>query len=98
MTEPNKKKLILSLIKDNLINTKLVSGLNALGMDASLYSLHLSETIFELMGFEDNKWSDLVFEHYLSMVEKVNEINFSQSHEELDVLASEIYKELMIRK
>lgn len=98
MTNYKKQKLILSLIKDNLINTKLVNGLNAMGLDASPYSLHLSETIFELLGFEDSKRSDQVFEYYLELVEKVNGINISQSQEALDVLTIEIYGELVGRK
>lgn len=98
MTNLKKQKLILSLIKDNLINTKLVNGLNAMGLDASTYSLHLSETIFELMGFRDNKKSDQVFEYYLELVEKVNAINISQSHEALDLLTTEIYGELLTHK
>ena len=98
MNNQKKQKLILSLIKDNLINTKLVNGLNAMGLDASSYSLHLSETIFELMGFEDSKRSDQVFEYYLELVEKVNDINIAQSHDALDLLTTEIYGELLIRR
>ena len=42
----NKKELIISLIRDNLINLKLVSGLNHMGLIADDYYLHLGDTIF----------------------------------------------------
>lgn len=40
------EELIIRLIKDNLINTKLISGLNCLGLIADDYTLFLGETIF----------------------------------------------------
>lgn len=48
------KHIIISLIKDDLTNYRLVSGLEALGLDSDCYSLCLGETIFKLMGFPKN--------------------------------------------
>jgi len=89
------KKLILSLIKDDLINCKLVNGLNALGFDASSYYLHLSETIFTLMGFEDNERSDELYQHYLQLTKRSTFIDISQTHSKLNDLAAEIYLEIL---
>lgn len=46
-----KEKLVISLIKDDLINLKLIYGLRDLGIDTNEYYLHASDTVFELLGF-----------------------------------------------
>jgi hypothetical protein len=95
----NNKELILSLIRDSLINMKLISGLNFLGLNANDYNLYLGNTIFLLMGFENDERSDLIFESvYLANAEKVKSIDFSLSTNELDLLSIEIYNELMFAK
>ncbi|MBK7442040.1 MAG: hypothetical protein IPI65_11005 [Bacteroidetes bacterium] len=72
MKAKNKKKLILSLIKDDLINAKLVNGLNEIGLNADNYSLHLSDTIFNLMRFEDNEETETTFERYMELAKEIN--------------------------
>ena len=57
------KELIISLIRDNLITIKLISGLNALGLHADDYTTFLSNTIFLLMGFKNHKKGDFIFEN-----------------------------------
>ena len=64
MKAKNKKKLIISLIKDDLINAKLVNRLNEIGLCADDYFLHLSDTIFKLMGFEDDEETETIYERY----------------------------------
>ncbi|MBI2271096.1 MAG: hypothetical protein HYU69_12190 [Bacteroidetes bacterium] len=92
----NEKKIILSLIKDDLTNTKLVSGLNALGLNADDYNLYLGEKILSMMGFEESEQSEMVYEKiYLAMGEKVKEIDITESKEKLNELAEEIYDELL---
>lgn len=92
---PNKnKKLILSLIKDDLINTKLVNGLDALGLNAQDYLLNLSDTIFKLMKIADDKKGENLFEHYLDLKDNVRFIDSAKSHEAFDELVHEIYSEL----
>lgn len=86
--------LILSLIKDDLVNQKLLLGLDALGLRPADYYLQLSDTIFSLMGFPESKDSDRVFELYLDLTKKARFLNISQSHDQLDELAREIYSEL----
>ena len=97
-TLPN-KKLIVGLIRDSLINIKLISGLNSLGINASDYTLYLGDTIFELIGFQSSEQSDLIFQNiYLANAEKVRFIDFSQSTKDLDKLSEEIYLELLFAK
>jgi hypothetical protein len=95
----NNKELIISLIRDNLINTKLLLGLNNLGLIADDYALHLGDTIFELMGFEPNEQSDFLFEKvFMANSEKVIQIDFSESKNELTLLSMQIYNELLFAK
>ncbi len=93
-----KQTLIVSLIRDDLLNTHLVNGLNNLGIQASPYFLHLSETIFQLMEFEDNEETDEVYMHYLELTKETNNIHVSHSHEQFELLALDIYKKLLKKK
>jgi hypothetical protein len=95
MKKADKQNLIISLIKDDLIHIKLINGLNALGLLANAYSLNLSSTIFELLGFEDNEYADEVFEYYLQRAKGVSEIDITKPNQPLDILAEEIYRELI---
>ena|ERR1700749_2779326 len=98
MSNTNHQKLIVSLIKDHLINTKLINGLNAIGLNADEYSLSLGQTVFELMDFEDTKSSDKIFEYYLKLTKKVNNINIAKHPKRLDELASSIHCKLLAKQ
>jgi hypothetical protein len=92
-----RKEIIIKLIRDHLINTKLVSGLNALGLNADEYALYLGDTIFLLMGLKGNEHNDLIFEKiFLANSEKVKHINFAYDMEELNALSKLIYEELVL--
>lgn len=92
-------QFIIKLIRDCLINFKLVSGLNALGINADDYHLYLGDTIFELMGFTSKDNSDLIYENvFFANCEKIKHISFALSTEELDVLSEAIYKELVFAR
>jgi hypothetical protein len=91
MSPKKKKKLILSLIKDDLINSKLLRGLNRVGLDADQYCLFLSGTIFDLMGYENSKRSDEIFSEYIKFTEQGDKVDISGSPNEMDNLANEIY-------
>jgi len=88
------KPLILSLIKDDLINTKLVSALDALGLDAGNYYLYLNLTIFNLMGIRKNK--DELFDKYHKMCDEVIQGNIFKNSNYLDNQAKEIYAKLLL--
>ena len=80
MVTKKKKALVIGLIKDGLINSKLVNGLNSLGLDANDYNISVGDTIFVLMGFKNDELNDLSFENvYLSISEKIKYIDFSVS-------------------
>ena len=99
MTTINNQDLVLSLIRDSLINFKLIPGLNTLGLNADDYHVHLPDTIFKLMELQHHKQSDELFERiYMANAQKVRHISFSSSTEELDKLSKEIYQELVFVK
>ena len=91
MAELNKEQVILSLIKDDLINTKLISGLENLGIDAGLYLLGISDAIFVLMGIDDGKQGEELFEYYLELRDsKIECFDLKRSYE-IDSFSKEIY-------
>lgn len=90
------KNLLLSLIKDDLTNTKLVSALVAIQLDAHNYYLYLSETIFKLMGIENSLEQEEIYSQYVQLTEKVREVEVSSV--EMDELAEEIYGFLLIQQ
>lgn len=98
MKSKKERKLIVSLIKDDLVNRKLLLGLDDLGLRPTDYYLNLGDTIFSLMGFSDDKASERIFEHYLDLTEKAKFLNISESQNQLDNLAQEIYLELIVHR
>jgi hypothetical protein len=91
--------LILSLIKDDLVNNKLVVGLNNLGLSAGDYHLQLSETILTMIGLdtEDDSIHDLYFQ-LTQQSESLDLSNISTREQQLNKMAQSIYSELSRRK
>jgi hypothetical protein len=51
------------------------------------------------MGFESGEQSDLIFDKvYLALSEKVTDIKFSDSMQEVEILSKEIYDQLLFAK
>lgn len=94
MKSMKNKSIIISLIKDDLIYTKLIHGLEALGLSALNYHLHLCETVFEIMGFPQDDNTQPALEYYLAELKKANRFNMNGSHQAFDKLALAIYTEL----
>lgn len=92
----NKKQLIVSLIRDDLVSTRLVNGLGALGLDAGHYSLHLSETILRLLGFTHHQLYT-VFNQYLKLTQLAQHVP-RNNPAKLNQLALEIYHALLTLK
>lgn len=92
----NEKELILSLIKDDLTNVRLVHGLEKLGLDSGNYYLHLSETIFKLIGITVD--DEDFFEQYMDECKTVVGINIFEYPELLNSLAHSLYNKLIEHK
>lgn len=67
--KPHDKKLIISLIKDDLINSKLVNELSGLGLNADGYLLHIKETVLDLMGFTRKQRTEQLYAEYMDRME-----------------------------
>ena len=91
--------LIISLIKDDLTNNKLVSGLTDLGLCAGDYHLQLSETILTMIGLdtEDDSIHDLYFQ-LTQQSESLDLSNIGTREEQLNKMAQSIYSELSRKK
>ena len=94
-----RKELVLDLITDDLINTKLVYSLNDLGLQANDYTLHISTTIMNLMRIKTTslRWEN-IHDEYLQMTSRVLKIDIQESPRMLNALAKEIYDFLKLRK
>lgn len=88
----SKKSLIISLIQDDLINTKLVYSLNNIGLQASDYTLHISGTVLKLVKIKTTplRWEQ-IHDEYLRMTTRVLQIDIQESPRLVRALAEEIY-------
>ena len=98
MNAENQKSLIISLIKDDLINTKLINSLSEAGLNADNYLLHLSNTIFKLLHIKLNVENEFIYNNYLDLTKRVKFISIVNGHNTLDDLAEEIYTYLVCEK
>jgi hypothetical protein len=87
------KKLIVSLIVDDLIHAKLVEGLIALNLKAEDYYLNLSDTIINLMGFK-GQLNETMFEYYLDLQKRARYVDNAYNNAEFKKLALQMYEEL----
>ncbi len=91
----NQQELIVSLITDDLIHTKLVHGLMQLGLAAEPYFLQLSDTIFELLPFANRTQQEEVYKRYLQLCKQADALDITANHQPFRQLALRIYKELL---
>jgi hypothetical protein len=98
--QPNQNtSLVLSLIKDDLINNKLINGLNTLGLSAGDYHLHLSETILNLIGLDtENDAINNLYFNLTQQSETLDLTDITNREKQLIQLATEIYSELLKQK
>ena len=93
-----KKEIIIALIKDDIKNTRLVTRLNQLGLEASNYHWNICDVIFKLLGFEDTLQTEETYQYYIEKTQKVSEIDFSETHFSLDNIVLEIFDNLASKK
>lgn len=91
----NQQELIVSLITDDLIHTKLVHGLMQLGLAAEPYFLQLSDTIFELLPFANHTQQEEVYKQYLQLCKQANALDVATNHQQFKELAQHIYEILL---
>ena len=82
------KDLIQRLIKDDLFNTYLIDSFERMGFYSEDYRLNLSDTIFKLMGIDN----DELYELYLYRCSELAKKDIVKDRIELENSTSEIYK------
>lgn len=88
----NTKNLILSLIKDDLINATLIGSLNDIGIDASNYSIHARDTVLKLMGFEEGVETEVVRDFYTDLIRlETNYVDHETQRKAFKQLAFDIF-------
>lgn len=88
------KDSILTLIEDNIVNVKLIEGLSKLGIDASSYYFNTPSVVFKLVGIEDSKEVEELYEIYFEWLRKGESIDISESRTELRKYAEQVYLDL----
>lgn len=92
------KPIILSLIKDDIVNTNLISGLRELGIDSGDYLLHIPEAILHLMGFEDGSDTDKIYDAYFDLIQGITPKNADELKTAIQENAEMIYEKLFLLK
>lgn len=90
------KPIILALIKDDIVNTNLISGLRELGMDAGDYLLHIPEAVIQLMGFEDGPHTDKIYDAYFNLVHEMTPRSAIELKTVLDENAEKVYEAMLV--
>jgi len=89
-----RKELVISIIKDDLVNTKLVDGLESLNLEAGDYTLYASGTILKLMRIKSTgngkRWEE-IHDEYIRLSHKIRQIDITDFYL-VHALAEEIYK------
>lgn len=92
------KKLIVSLIADDLIHHKLINGLISLNLDAGQYYANIGDKVICLMGYTNPQQNQLAYERYLQLLKKGKRISLKENNNAMQKLAEEIYAELLQQK
>ena len=88
----NTKNLILSMIKDDLINATLIQSLDDIGIDASNYSIHARDTVLQLMGFEEGAETEPIRDFYTDLTKLATYyVDHKTQRKAFQQLASDIF-------
>ena len=83
--------IIINLIKQDLVNWKMIHSLQKVQVRADDYQLDIGSVIFEMMNLNDREDVDEIFEKYVEMSKPILKLSVSLSNPKIDVLASKIY-------
>lgn len=83
------KTIVINLIKQDLVNWKMIHLLQKMQVRADDYQLDIA--IFEIMDLNNIENVDEIFERYVEMSRPVLRLIFGQSNRKIDMLSSNIY-------
>ena len=92
----NNMELILSLIKADLINSRLIAGLQKAGLVVEDFYLDISVTVLKLMDFEDN--DEDLNDIYIITLDRLVQEQTDDFRSRKNELAIELYTELLAEK
>lgn len=93
-----RKELILSLIKADMRNNKLITGLDNAGALVEDFYTDLGTVILKLVGFGDAERDDDLYDFYVQTMEELIDLEVSEFVEKLNYLAVDFYNELLSEK
>lgn len=82
---------ITNLIKQDLINWKMINLFQKMQIRADDYLLDIGAIIFEIMDLENHKDVDEIFDKYVEMSRPMLKLIVGQSNRKIDLLAVKIY-------
>lgn len=83
MDTKKKEQIVLRLISNDLIQSRLILGLYKLNIDAKIYeTLNLREIVFRIMGFREKDLIAELFEEYFML--NMNAVNAGFNLEDTD--------------
>jgi hypothetical protein len=85
------KNIIINLIKQDLINWRMIYLLQKMQIRADDYQLDIGPIIFEMMDLENRNDANEIFDKYVEMSKSILNTKASQSNRRIDLLASKIY-------
>ena len=85
------RAIVTNLIKQDLINWKMINLLQNMQVRADDYQLDIGSIIFEMMNLNDREDVDEIFEKYVEMSRPILKLIVGQSNKKIDLLAAKIY-------
>jgi len=99
MTPETEKEIVLLLLRDDLVNTKLVDALCKMEFSAEVFYLNTSSVIFRLMGIDlDNPDNEPIYKEYLKRCSAAIYVKMKGNQSTFDEMAQELYDFLMFKK
>lgn len=89
------RQLLVSMIRDDLVNYRLLNGLHQLGLVTEIYFLRASQTIFDYLGIASKVGYDRNYARYEAMKEEVMTLNLEREMGKLNKLAEKMYAEVV---
>lgn len=93
--------IIKSLIKDDLVHTKLLYGMKDLDIHADSYYLSIGETIHHLLGYDSQELEqshlDIILERYYKQTKEIAEIKTTFDKDKINELVLNIYQKLILQ-
>lgn len=78
-----KRKQILTLIENEITNSKLIFALQNIGVDASMYLTDVSQVIFILIGIQKENRTDELYKKYFELLKQVQFIDLQITGERI---------------